>query len=472
MMKFMAAALVIVIAASCVKDNADMTSEQNDQKVSMTFTASSPQSASTLQQAPALKSVLNGKAVNWQETDKILVFGNSGESQGEFSIVEGSTVADPTIADFTGEITPSAEYHAVYPAAGWTVEDGKYVFSGLAQQTAVAESFDPAMALSMAAATEGNRLLFKNLCALVKVTVGSRAIHKIRISGTVEGGSLGGKLAWTPGELAVSAIETDGPKEIVLADGTSELPMGTSYYIVVPACTINGFTLDLIDTHGYTLGSIKKASAFTPVRNTVYDLGEVKEDRANWTMTCSQNPLPDVTGRNNSLTAMLDGDFNSTFCITRPGKNSGGVNLSTSANPGIDMSKYEIYFVIDIKEAKDINFFRIRHLSVNNKSDRGVRLHKFSEIWGSNTGNEEDFTRIDDGNGVDFLAISQDLTRATTGNIAIPKTSYQFYKFLMRGSECYDPGDVGTDGSSNNGNTAQIKEFYLGYDPALDTVQD
>ena len=174
-----------------------------------------------------------------------------------------------------------------------------------------------------------------------------------------------------------------------------------------------------------------------------------------WTMTCSQNPLPNVSGRNNSLTAMLDDDPNSCFCITRPGKNSGGVNLTTLTAD--EIANYEINFIIDTKKQTKINYFKIDHLS-NKSSDRGTRLQKISEVLGSNDGIE--YTSIK--TSCDFTSHAQVLNNVNTGAVSIPESEYRYYKFVMRGTECYDPGAEGTDGSSNTGNTCQIKEFYLG----------
>ncbi len=217
-------------------------------------------------------------------------------------------------------------------------------------------------------------------------------------------------------------------------------------------------TVATVDEDGIlTISGFGKATVTAAAKNhpdvkasreiEVSKLVEIEYDRSSWTMTCSQNPLPNLSNRNNSLTAMLDGKDNTVFCITRPGKNSGGVNLSS-----VDKDNYEISFVIDMKQSQPFNYFSITHLSTSGP-DFGTRLCGFTEISGSNDG--ENFTVIS--SNVDFTDKSAVVENPSTGKIAISSSNYRYVKFMMKGTSCYDPS------GKNNGNTCQIKEFYLGY---------
>lgn len=178
-------------------------------------------------------------------------------------------------------------------------------------------------------------------------------------------------------------------------------------------------------------------------------------DRSEWSMTCSQNPLPELSDRNNSLTAMLDGDASTVFCITRPGKNTGGINLST-----VDKETYQIDFTIDMGAVQKVNYFRLDHLS-DKGTDLGTRMAGFTEILGSTNGTE--FSSIV--KNINFAEHSRVLVNTSTENIAIPLTECRYIKFVMVGTGCYDPG-VDSDGNdTDKGNSAQIKEIYMGYDP-------
>ncbi len=184
-----------------------------------------------------------------------------------------------------------------------------------------------------------------------------------------------------------------------------------------------------------------------------------------WEVTASQNPLPDVDGRNNSLTAMIDGrqiveryggvndatlKNGTAFCLCCPGRNTGGVNLS-----GESTTTYESWFTINMKQSKKVNYFRISNISTHN-GDVLVRYKGFTEILGSNDGST--FTKIAE--NISFEnAITTDngsTYNRETANIEIPVSEYQYLKFLMLGTTCYGP--LGKTGGS-----AQIEEFYMGY---------
>ncbi|MGN1046430.1 MAG: hypothetical protein ACI4QG_04975, partial [Candidatus Cryptobacteroides sp.] len=198
----------------------------------------------------------------------------------------------------------------------------------------------------------------------------------------------------------------------------------------------------------------------------VVPLEKAEWERSGWTMTCSQNPLPNPGGRNNSLTAMLDGKqivdrggkndadlTNGTaFCIDVPGRNS-------LAN--VDKENHEIYFIIDMKQTLPVNYFRISNISTH-KDDVLVRYKGFTEISGSNDG--ENFEVIQ--TNLDFtdkqnvkISDTPEYNRETE-NIRIPTTQYRYLKFMMKGLSCYGP-------LGKTGGTAQIEEFYLGYDKDL-----
>ncbi len=180
-------------------------------------------------------------------------------------------------------------------------------------------------------------------------------------------------------------------------------------------------------------------------------------NRSGWTMTCSEEKLPDLADRNNSLTALLDGDPNTVFCLTRPGKTTGGVSHS-----GVDTETYEINFTIDMKTVQKVNYFRIDHLS-NKTADLGTRMAGFTKILGSTDGTNFDKVLAEN---LDFSEHSRVLENTSTENIKVTETECQYVKFVMIGIKCYDPGVNAEGADTNNGNSAQMKELYLGYEPA------
>lgn len=172
-----------------------------------------------------------------------------------------------------------------------------------------------------------------------------------------------------------------------------------------------------------------------------------------WTMTFSDD-LMSVGGRNNSLYAMLDG---------RPivNRNPGQKDDENITNGSAFCAKargtaedHIAYFTIDMGKQQKVNYFRISNISTVT-DDVLVRFKKFTEISGSNDGNS--FTTI--ANDVDFTTVQEDAANRTTGNIAITESNYRYLRFSMKGLECYGP-------AGKYGGSAQIEEFYLGYEAA------
>lgn len=174
-----------------------------------------------------------------------------------------------------------------------------------------------------------------------------------------------------------------------------------------------------------------------------------------WTMTFSDELLtPDVeklvNGRNNSLTAMLDGRT----VATRGGTDDAALTNGTAfcvKNRGT-AADHEAYFTIDMGRPQLVNYFRISNISTH-KDDVRTRFCKFNKIEGSNDGSS--FTTIK--TELDFSDVQSVLENRESGNITIPKSNYRYLKFTFKGTECFGP-----DGQS--GATAQIEEFYLGYE--------
>ena len=174
-----------------------------------------------------------------------------------------------------------------------------------------------------------------------------------------------------------------------------------------------------------------------------------------WTMTFS-DPLLTVAeqklinGRNNSLTAMLDGRH----IVNRGASDDAELSNGTAfcvKNKGTDAA-HEAYFVIDMGQQQKVNYFRISNISTH-KDDLRVRFKKFNEISGSNSADGPFETIATD---LDFTAQQNSTENRESGNISIPESNYRYLKFMFKGTECFGP-----DG--NSGSTAQIDEFYMGY---------
>ena len=172
-----------------------------------------------------------------------------------------------------------------------------------------------------------------------------------------------------------------------------------------------------------------------------------------WTMTFS-DPLLTVkeqrliNGRNNSLTAMIDGRA----IVNRSGSDDTDLTNGTAfcVKARGTAADHVAYFTIDMGKEQKVNYFRISNISTF-KDDVRVRFKKFTEISGSNNGTN--FTPIT--TELDFSSIQAVLETRNTGNIEIPECNYRYLRFSFRGTECFGPDVLGS--------TAQIEEFYMGY---------
>lgn len=168
-------------------------------------------------------------------------------------------------------------------------------------------------------------------------------------------------------------------------------------------------------------------------------------ERTNWAMTFSHEPYPEVS-LNSGPKAAIDGDPNSILMMVRPGKQWGTTLIQKVP------ADEEIWFMVDMKTAHPVNYFRIQHRDAT-EGNKLVRWRGFSRIEGS-----------DDGQTFEVIATEvaipdvEEASKDISPDIEIPMVTYRYLKFVG-----------GTDGFSYNGgsatskgSTVQIKEFYLG----------
>ena len=82
----------------------------------------------------------------------------------------------------------------------------------------------------------------------------------------------------------------------------------------VASISENGMlTIHKLGTTKVTATAAENSALTDDILITVYRIENTEYDRTGWSMTCTQDPLPNVDGRNNSLRAMLDGTDNTVF---------------------------------------------------------------------------------------------------------------------------------------------------------------
>lgn len=189
-----------------------------------------------------------------------------------------------------------------------------------------------------------------------------------------------------------------------------------------------------------------------------------------WTMTCSIDPLKSYDGRNNSLTAMLDGRS----IVTRAGDTNKDDAALTNGTAFCFAQMKSVWdesdattFTIDMGKIQAVNYFRIQNIS-KDRDDVQVRFCKFNKIEGSNDGTQ--FTTIaTDLSWENAIALgtTNDQGRPEynfeTDNIKFNETvSYRYLRFSCWDPDCFERKIVG----GTQGGSGQIAEFYLGYQDA------
>ncbi len=193
------------------------------------------------------ESVDGSRKVYWSNGDRIAVNGTA--SSALENVAEQSTSAE-----FVFDGVLSLPYKAVYPASAYT--DANTVTLP-AVQAKGDDSFGRDAEPMVAYADAGNNLLFRHLCAVVKISLTADAdadeIAYVEFKGN---GSeqVSGAFSVDYENATITAASTAEDDKTVRANVERALSSdgGTNVYVVVPAGTYeNGFTVKVVDTYGH-----------------------------------------------------------------------------------------------------------------------------------------------------------------------------------------------------------------------------
>lgn len=227
---YIIAAASVMLAASCAKEQVPSVEGNEVQLVKKTFTADFAVETKT--------SLVDGKEVHWTKDDQISVFDNVNNKNYVFK----SSNLKEAAADFTGYIVDGAtEYVAVFPYKyGHTYASAtRTVTAAFPQiQKAVKGGFDTDVNLAVAI-SNGEHFSFKNVCALMKVTIPNEMTNVRTISLANEGARMSGKLAIAlnaDGKFTVTGdgSDTNSSREVSLDGGGKALDPGDYYIVVMP----------------------------------------------------------------------------------------------------------------------------------------------------------------------------------------------------------------------------------------------
>ena len=311
-----ALAVFAVVLSACSSDNDIVDNNSNNQEKpvtnkTMTFRAS-------MDGDKATRTVFNGEkdGVNtanytvWAADDAISILNTASvpnetditDQANNFTISDGVGTKE---ADFTGGPIranmdgTSDKFYAFYPAHTLTNTNGTVTASGNIPtvQTATDGTYDQTLHF-MSAYSTNSTFNFKNVCALLKITLtNNTTISRIKVvaNPTLSAmdaeaftyTSIAGGFTATIGTDGIASVtptketETETEKtyvELRAADdngtikGRTSLGSGTFYMVVLPATINKGFTLILEDKDGNVYQRINTKTK-TFARNEMYNLG-------------------------------------------------------------------------------------------------------------------------------------------------------------------------------------------------------
>lgn len=238
------AAMVLLLAASCKKEE-----KNNGEKQMMTFSAGIEQTGAKTGLQPGAEQH-SFKQV-WKKGDAIRV----NDNKTVITLDEGCDGKET--GTFTGEVTATGKYYAVYPTSA-TLSGSTATFTLPESQKYVAGSYESNLA-PMAAYTENNELNFRNLCGLMELSLTGTNVTVTSLELSCDKPICGQTSAYTIGGDAALAMPTDAlGKTITMNCVTTAYPNGvalngttpTSFIFVLPPVTEGNFTLTVTYSGG------------------------------------------------------------------------------------------------------------------------------------------------------------------------------------------------------------------------------
>ena len=249
---FMAVAGMLALS-SCSNDDNDVQNTQNAPR-QMTFTAGFGDGATT-------RATLSDNSVSFDAGDRISILSANNNNK------EFTTTAGGASATFTGTATDDSEFYAVYPFTDGLTLSGTTI-SGVIiptnQTITSTRDWDPSAPIAYATTT-GTSLLFRNACALLKIT------NDKGQAGVIEVGcneALTGTFSLNTSNGTLSGTTPQGSAYV------ESVPLNKTIYIAIAPGTKTNFTADWYGGSGF---AVKQKSSFTFEAGKIYNLGKTSE---------------------------------------------------------------------------------------------------------------------------------------------------------------------------------------------------
>ncbi len=257
MKKIIVLIAVFAAAVSCSKEQ-EVNSIATSKLEALSFRAVSDETKTSLAE--------NGKSIVWSTSDEINVFSGEGfATNTKFTV--SSVAREGLEATFDGLGQVSNEYYALFPYQSTATITGEGVITAElpSSQAAVAGSFGQAANIAVAHISGNDELVFKNVGALLGVTVEDANITHVKVE-TLGGEYLSGTAQINYNSGAPTVNVTSG-NTYVESDVNGA---GTYYFIVFPGSYAGGFKVSLT-RKGYT-ASVKNVTGTEINRNAKVSL--------------------------------------------------------------------------------------------------------------------------------------------------------------------------------------------------------
>lgn len=259
-------ALALTALASCQKEAPESPASDSGNKQKLTFTARG-------EDAGSRTALASDNGILWNLTDNITVF---SAGVGSTYTVE-SLSADARSVTFSGISTLSDTYYALYPASNTASISGDVITAALSgTQAATAGSFADKTNLSVAKSSDSD-LYFKNVGALLAITVRNSGLTGI----TVE--SIGGEALTGTAQIACN----DGEPSVTVTSALTQVTLsgsfeaGQTYYCTVfPGNFASGFRITYHKEGYKAVYADSKAVELT--RNSNHLLADITVPDSDW----------------------------------------------------------------------------------------------------------------------------------------------------------------------------------------------
>lgn len=301
--KFFAAALAIVAAASCAKENPENTQSgvRDDSPVELVDFHAEVNLSTTGGSSTKTSLATDMVSVNWSANDALMVFpykvgGGDAESPykgSEIKIINESI--NGTAAQFSGSAQYASNYVAVYPFKSFDKNNcynNRWAFQKetLRKQNIVNNNF-PTVSWGTAhialanSCQNGTIFDLKNQLAYLKFSVNYDNIYSIEVSASAvsagenrnleSGKNLGGTLYYRPAKQSFNINSGDYP--IIANNNNQAFEKGVTYYIALPAVEASELSMTGKDANNNIIFSKTKQSNLDIQANTIYNLGTFGE---------------------------------------------------------------------------------------------------------------------------------------------------------------------------------------------------